>query len=255
MKKTFSLITVTFLFVVWFTPSSAAQFGRDNRDRVCFYQDIHFRGWEQCYQAGDEVGDLRQLRNAISSIRISGRARVVVYDETEFRGNSVEFNSDVPDLGLRSMSGSRSWSDRIESFRIAGNFGGTFPGNGNGNGNGRGRNDDDWRGDRRDDRRDGVCVYENANFRGRSECFGIGEDIRDFARLRGWNDHISSIRVMGDARVLAYSDAGFRGQRLLVDRDISDLAVIRLQNGLSWNDQISSLEVQADRGRGRGRRW
>ena len=251
MKKTVSLITVTFLFVIWFAPSSSAQIGRDNRDRVCFYQDIHFRGWEQCYQAGDEMTDLRGQRNAISSIRIYGRARVTVYDETEFRGNSTEFNSDVPDLGLRNMSGSRSWSDRIESFRIAGNVGGAFPGNGNG----RGRNDDDWRGDRRDDRRDGVCVYEHANFRGRSECFGIGEDIRDFARVRGWNDQISSIRILGDARVLAYSNEGFHGQRLIVDRDISDLAVIRLQNGLSWNDQISSLEVQVDRGRGRGRRW
>ena len=249
MKKTVSLITVTFLFVIWFAPSTAAQTGRDNRDRVCFYQDIHFRGWEQCYQAGDEVTDLRQLRNAISSIRISGRARLVVYDETEFRGNSVEFNSDVPDLGLRNMSGSRSWSDRIESFRIAGSFGPLPVG-------GRGRNNDDWRVDRRDDRRDGICVYENANFRGRSECFGIGEDIRDFARLRGWNDQISSIRVLGDARALVYSDGGFRGQRLIVDRDMSDLAVIRLQNGLSWNDQISALEVQLDRGRGRGRnRW
>jgi len=145
MRKTVSLITVTFLFVIWFAPSNSAQIGRDNRDRVCFYQDIQFRGWEQCYQAGDEVTDLRGQKNAISSIRIYGRARVTVYDETEFRGNSTEFTSDVPDLGLRNMSGSRSWSDRIESFRIA-NFGGAFPGNG------RGRNDDDWRGDRRDDR-------------------------------------------------------------------------------------------------------
>src|SRR5262245_57251250 len=248
MKKTVSLITVTFLFVIWFAPSSAAQAGRDNRDRVCFYQDIHYRGWEQCYQAGDEVTDMRGQRNAVSSIRIYGRARLTVYDETELRGNSTEFNSDVPDLGLRNMSGSRSWSDRIESFRIAGNFGSVPVA-------GRGRNNDDWRDDRRDDRRDGICVYENANFRGRSECFGVGEDIRDFARVRGWNDHISSIRVTGDARALVYSDGGFRGQRLVVDRDISDLAVIRLQNGLSWNDQISSLEVQYDRGRGRGRRW
>jgi hypothetical protein len=250
MKKAVSLITVTFLFVVWFTPSSAAQAGRDNRDRVCFYQDIHFRGWEQCYHAGDEVSDLGGQKNAISSIRIYGRARLVVYDETEFRGNTVEFNSDVPDLGLRNMSGSRSWSDRIESFRIAGNFGGgPLPVNG------RGRNDDYWRGDRIDDRRDGVCVYEHANFRGRSECFGIGEEIRDFARVRGWNDQVSSIRVIGDARALFYADGGFRGQRLVVDRDLSDLAVIRLQNGFSWNDQISSLEVQLDRGRARARRW
>ena len=81
MKKTVSLITVTFLFVIWFAPSSSAQIGRDNRDRVCFYQDIHFRGWEQCYQAGDEMTDLRGQKNAISSIRIYGRARVIVYDE------------------------------------------------------------------------------------------------------------------------------------------------------------------------------
>jgi len=96
---------------------SASQLERQN-DRVCIYQDIHYQGWEQCYSPGDEVANLRDRRNNISSIRIFGRARVTVFEESIFRGASEEFDSNVPDLGLRIMSGSRSWSDRIDSLKV-----------------------------------------------------------------------------------------------------------------------------------------
>ncbi len=221
--------------------SSAAGQGRDrDRDRVCFYQDIHFRGWEQCYYPGDEVIDLRDRKNAISSIRTFGRARVIIYEESRFRGPSLEINSDVADLDLRRMSEARSWNDRIDSIRIAAAFPPPVAA--------RGGDYDD-----RFDRPDGICVFENANFRGRSQCFYTGVDIRELGRNGNWNDRISSIQVVGDARAMLYENAGFQGERLVVDRDISDLAVIRLRDGVNWNDQGSSLEVREDRGRGRGR--
>src|SRR5262245_24986108 len=88
------------------TVSGAPQFGarQDNRDRVCVYQDIQYRGWEQCYNAGDEISSFQRRNNAISSIRIFGRARVTVYEDTEFRGKSAEFDTSVPDLGLRNLA-------------------------------------------------------------------------------------------------------------------------------------------------------
>jgi hypothetical protein len=240
MTKRFILWTAAVFLLVGVMPSlSAAGQGRDrDGDRVCFYQDIHFNGWEQCYYPGDEVIDLRDRKNAISSIRVFGRARVIIYDESQFRGPSLEINSDVADLDLRNMSGSRSWNDRIDSIRIAAAFPPLA--------SARGRGFDD-----RFDRRDGICVFENANFRGRSQCFDSGVDMREL-RDGNWNDRISSIQVVGNARAMLYENVGFRGERLVVDRDISDLAVIRLRDGMTWNDQASSLEVREDRGRGRG---
>jgi len=245
MKKLAILTTVLFLNV-WFTPQSdAAQQNRRDRDQVCFYQDIHYQGWEQCYLPGDEVPDLGRLRNNISSIRIYGRARVTVYDDDEYRGGSSVFGSDVPDLALRGMSGSRTWNDHIDSFRVSSTFNTPFPNN---NPFPRGRQPDFVN--------DRVCVFEQSNYRGRSECWNAGETVRDLERVRGWNDRIRSIRVFGRTRLVVYRDASFRGEYLVVDRDISDLAVIRLRNGVNWTNQISSFEVQDEgngRGRGRGR--
>ena len=237
--------TAVFLLVGMVPSSNAAAQGRDrdrdrDQDRVCFYQDIHFGGWEQCYYPGDEVIDLQDRKNAISSIRTFGRVRVIIYDDTRFRGPSLEINSDVADLDLRNMSGSRSWNDRIDSFRVAAAFPSPV--------SARGRDYDD-----RFDRRDGICVFENANFRGRSQCFETGADVRELRENGNWNDRISSIQVIGDARAMLYENVGFRGERLVVDRDIPDLAVIRLRDGVNWNDQASSLEVREDRGRGPGR--
>ena len=98
--------------------------GQNQRDRVCVYQDINYQGWEQCYNEGDEITTLDRRNNAISSIRIYGRAHVTVYEDTQFRGHSAEFDSSVPDLGRRSMQGSKSWSDHIQSIRISGSYAG-----------------------------------------------------------------------------------------------------------------------------------
>ena len=223
---------------------AAPQVGRNDRDRVCFYQDIHFQGWEDCYSPGDEVANLRGHRNSISSIRIVGRARVIVFDDDEFRGQAAEFSSDVPDLGLRSLGGSRTWSDRIESFRITSGFNAPLPGN-RGN-EGEGRNGGGGR-----SVREGVCVYEGPNFQGRSECWQSGEDARDLGRS-DWSDRITSIRVFGRATAMVYRDVNFRGERLIVDRDIANLSVFQLRGSMNWNDQISSLEVDsANRGNSR----
>ena len=149
--------------------TAAGQERDRDQDRVCFYQDIQFRGWEQCYAPGDEVIDLRDRKNAISSIRTFGRARVIIYDENQFRGPSLEINSDVPDLDLRSMSGSRSWNDRISSIQVSGNA--------------------------------VAMLYENIGFQG--ERLVIDRDISNLAVIRlrdgvNWNDQGSSLEVRED---------------------------------------------------------
>ena len=241
--KAFSVLVMGVVFSLWLVPrlDAAAQFGR-GRDRICVYQDIHYQGWEQCYGPGDEVASLDRHNNAISSIRIYGPARITVYEDTNFRGHSVEFSSDVPDLGLRIISGSKSWSDRIKSLRVSPDSAATA-----------------FRRDRDRDRdeevpRDGICVYERADYQGRSECWNADDEVRDLARVGNWSDKISSIRVFGRTVAVFYRDIDLRGERLMVDHDIPDLAQVSMRGFGTWNDQISSLEVEAVRGRGRGRR-
>ena len=231
-----------------FAPDAAAQGNRGrDRDRVCFYQDIRYQGWEECYYPGDELPDLRRHNNAISSIRIFGRARITVYDDRNFEGRSADFRSDVPDLGLRNLAGSRSWSDRIESFRIdsgnsataRGRFGGFGP--------------PDFE-ESRQDPSNGICVYERADYQGRSECWNSGYQIRDLGRQGDLSDKISSIRVFGRNVVVVYRDIDFQGESIVIDRDTPDLNAIGARTFGNWNDQISSLEIEAERGRPRGRR-
>jgi hypothetical protein len=230
------LIALTVL-AIWLPGADAfAQQGRgrnDDRDgdRVCFYRDIQFEGPFWCYRPGDELADLRDRGNEISSIRIFGRARVIVWDDEEFMGASDEFDMDVADLRLRNMEGRRNWNDRIDSFQVLG------PGRGLGAFFGFGRGGRDNRGDR-DSRpaRDRVCVYEDINYGGRSQCWNADEEERNLNGL-GWNDRISSVRVFGRARVEFYRDANYRGGQLRLDRDAPDLGA------LDWSDRISSFQV------------
>src|SRR5439155_23343641 len=99
-------------------PQSGARERVQTRDRVCVYQDVRYVGWEQCYNVGDEVQNLGNRKKAISSIRVFGRARVIVYEDPEFKGHSTEFSGDVADLGLRALAGGHTWNDQIESLRV-----------------------------------------------------------------------------------------------------------------------------------------
>ena len=232
---------------------AAPQFGRERiqgRDRVCVYQDIQYQGWEHCYFPGDEVANLGGQNNAVSSIRIFGRARVTAYENTNFRGRSADFGSDVYDLGQRNLSGSKSWSDHIQSLRVTSdgddrtyrNYPPVYGGNSS----------------QYPEQQisDGICVYDRSNYRGRSQCWNAGEDL---SNLAGWGDRISSIRVLGRASALVYRDIGFRGESIMVDRDIPDLAQIPARAFRNWDGQISSLQIEdrsygfPGRGRGRGR--
>jgi hypothetical protein len=231
------------------TFDAAAQNGRarargreqvNQRDRVCVYQDIHYQGWEQCYNAGDELSNLNGRKDAISSIRIFGRARITVYEQEDFDGRSAEFTANVPDLGLRSLAGSRSWSDRIESIRISSDSAAY----GVSRNRGLGRPDFE---DSDEDLRNGICVYEHANYQGRSQCFSPGEQVRDLSRQSNLSDRISSIRVFGRSAAVLYRDIQFQGESMTIDQDVSDLAGYRSRGFGNWNDQVSSIEVDSGR--------
>ena len=240
MKQS-GLIAVTVLGIWMAGVPAFAQQGRDRNDngrneadRICFYRDVQFEGPSWCFRPGDELADLRDRGNEVSSIRVFGRARVLVWDDEEFMGASDEFDRDIADLRLRNMEGRRNWNDRIDSFQVLG------PGRGRGRGpfgfgGGGGRDDRDDRDNRPS--RDRVCVYEDINYGGRSQCWNADEDARNLNGL-GWNDRISSVRVFGRARVEFYRDADYRGGQIRLNRDTPDLG------SLNWSDQISSFQVR-----------
>jgi hypothetical protein len=255
--KTISALAVGLLFGVALAPQLAAapQFGESRervnqgRDRVCLYQDTGYRGWEQCYVAGDEVNSLGGRKAQASSLRIFGRARLIAYDDTSFNGRVTEFTSDVPDLSLRAASGGHTWNDRISSVRVVSEFNNAPVSNG-----GRDRYPDD-RSPNNNRVESGICVYNRPNFEGRSQCWNVGQDVSDLRRNGNWNDRISSIRVFGRTAVVLYRDAGFRGESIVIDNDVRDLARISSRSG-NWDEKISSFQVEDHRGgfpgRGRG---
>jgi hypothetical protein len=83
--------------------------------------------------------------------------------------------------------------------------------------------------------RAGACFYQDKDFRGQYFCIRQGEDLDRVPG--GVNDTISSIRVIGNADVIVFRDARFRGQSARFSTDVRNLQ----REG--WNDLISSLRV------------
>jgi hypothetical protein len=232
------------------------------------YEHSNFGGWQQCYLPGEDIGDLGNYRNNISSIRVFGNARVSIFANKNFDGASMEVASDIRDLAQQRITGTvmaLSWNDVIESVRVTGPAVARAPAppvtrvpdppvyrepvyrepvy----------RDDDRYRDDRRGNRNNVVCIYEERDFRGRYDCFETGDEIADFGRRSGWNDRISSIRIFGVARVTLYRDINFRGDRITVDHDVADLRRVRMTSSMNWDNQTSSLDVNGGRGRAYGR--
>jgi len=98
---------------------------------ACFYEDIDFGGRYFCAREGTSTTKVPSGTNdEISSIRIFGRARVVVFKDPNFKGQSRQFESNMGDLRQA------GFNDRISSFRIEPGYGGNWGGNRGGYNNG-----------------------------------------------------------------------------------------------------------------------
>ena len=75
-----------------------------------------------------------------------------------------------------------------------------------------------------------MTLFQEPNFRGRS--FQVQREIRNLADT-GFNDMTSSIRVTG-GRWQVCTDKNFKGQCLVIDRDMGQLAT-------NFDRQISSI--------------
>ena len=95
--------------------ASAQRWGRERfpQSGACFFKDTNFRGEYFCVRAGDDVSRLPDdLNDAISSMRVFGRAEVEVFRDVRFNGGSARFGGDVADLRRE------GWNDRISSVRV-----------------------------------------------------------------------------------------------------------------------------------------
>jgi len=209
----------------------------DHGDKVCLYKDENFHGHEQCYRPGEEVSDLKKTE--IRSLRVFGRARAMLYEDRDYRGHMMEFTANVPDVKRIPLTGSREFHDHIGSLRVVSDYAYN---------SGKVYEPEDRYGRYKPDPTsalidEGVCVYERPHYEGRSQCWTSGTDIADL-NSGNWADKISSVRVFGHGRLIGFRDDGFRGDRLVIDHDVTDLGEYRMRSSGNWNHEISSLQVQ-----------
>jgi hypothetical protein len=62
------------------------------------------------------VSDLKHAD--ITSIRVFGHARAMLYEDRDFHGRRMDFTGDMPDLKRVPISGSKQWHDHIGSLRV-----------------------------------------------------------------------------------------------------------------------------------------
>jgi hypothetical protein len=90
-----------------------------DHDGACFFKDADFRGDKFCVQKGDRMSEVpRGFNDKISSVRVYGRSTVTVYQDTNFRGRSLDIQDDIPNLQSNQVEPGHSWNDRISSIRV-----------------------------------------------------------------------------------------------------------------------------------------
>jgi len=82
----------------------------------------------------------------------------------------------------------------------------------------------------------GVTLYEDCNFRGKSQVLAPGE-FRSLRDIGFGNDRVSSIRVHPDSEAIIYRDDDFRGTYARIDRDIRCF-------DKQWDNETSSIKVE-----------
>lgn len=184
---------------------------------ACFFSDTNFRGRYFCVGPREDLAELpRGTNDEISSIRVLGNLEVTVFRDVRFRGPEGRFFNDMRDLRRE------GWNDAISSIRVS-------------------SRSVAWDRERLPiwgrsaAPREGACFYRNVNFGGDYFCLPRGASL---PRLPpGFEEEISSIRLVRAAGVMIFRDRDFDGRLSRVTSDIPDL-----RRG-PWNDRISSIRV------------
>lgn len=220
--------TLAAAMVLALAPTASAQRDRDDerrRDRddgpkgVTLFEDENFRGRQEFFKQDDpRLADNPIGNDRVSSVKVDRGCRVTLYRDERYKGASEAIDDD-----LRSLGETRVGNDSASSLevRCAGPGGNTDGDYGFG---------------------EGVTLYDNADFRGRSQSFT--RDVRDLRGTEIGNDRASSLRLARGCEAVLYTGANFRGESMSVDYDVENLGETRI-----GNDQVSSLEVRCRRRR------
>ncbi len=94
--------------------------GKWDRGGACFYKDRDFGGDFFCLRRGESRESLGSYGDDISSIRVFGGARVMFYDDRNFRGRRGGTGGDVSDLRGLPVQGKpgHTWNNRISSVAV-----------------------------------------------------------------------------------------------------------------------------------------
>ncbi len=164
--------------------------GNELRDGVCFYMDGDYQGEEFCIDGNESQRKIAERYNdRISSVRISGRTQVVVYEHENFGGTRRILNSDTPNLG--------DFNDKITSIEVAGDRSGSSEAG------------------------DKVCFYVDRDYQGEEFCVDGNGSQRKIAER--YNDRISSARIPGGTQVVVYEHENFGGARRVLTNDTPGL--------------------------------
>jgi len=184
---------------------------------VCFFEDTNFHGRYFCVGPREEMTEMPPgMNDRISSFRVLGDLEVMVFQDSRFRGPSGRFFHDMSDLRRE------GWSDKISSLRVT-------------------DRSVRWERDRapvwgREAMpREGACFYRDVNFRGDYFCLPRGASYPTVPR--GFNDSISSVRLIRASGVMIFENSDFGGRVARVMSDVNDL-----RRGV-WNDRVSSIRV------------
>ena len=85
--------------------------GNEPRNGACFYTDANYRGEIFCLSRGERQSSVGgHFNDRLSSIRIFGRARVILYKNRDFSGSRRTYTSDAAHLG--------DFNDEITSIEV-----------------------------------------------------------------------------------------------------------------------------------------
>jgi Peptidase inhibitor family I36 len=88
----------------------------------------------------------------------------------------------------------------------------------------------------------GACFFKDAGYGGDHFCVRSGDRLNHLPGNFG--DNISSIKVLGRARVDVFNDRNFSGGSHEFKASVQDLRNRRFEDGHTWNNRISSIAVR-----------
>ena len=262
-----------------YSSAYSGSYDRSTGNYVVLFEHRDYRGEALEIHAGESVYNLREVRitnsksfnDRFSSLQIHGDVTVVLYVDSEFRGERIYVYGSVIDFSRDRVL--RDFNDKISSIEvIPGRVDASthhpgaiyenahqalsqsdpyassqVPGPGYTDPSGEPRNSIATAAYSSPAR---VHCFDQPDFKGNRITFEPGSVEVDLSRrskgLAGtWNDSIASIRIEGNAEVFLYTDADYYGRGIAVSESVNNLA--SQPDLTAFSGTISSIVVNPRR--------